>query len=140
MRGWAKRTLLGIVVVFGAIQLVPYGHTHTVRPVLAEPKWPTPETRALAKRACFDCHANETTWPWYAHVAPVSWLVQHDVDEGREVLNYSEWRGATKASREAGEEMREGEMPPWYYVALHPKARLTATDKDVLARDLSALQ
>lgn len=140
MRPWAKRTLLGVVVVVVAIQLVPYGHTHAVRAVVAEPKWPSAETRALAKRACFDCHSNETTWPWYARVAPVSWLVQRDVDEGREELNYSEWRGATKASKKSGEEMREGEMPPWFYVVLHPEARLTPAEKEALARDLSALE
>ena len=68
-----------VVVLFGLIQLVPVQRTNP--PVVAEPPWDSPETRALAVRACFDCHSNETVWPWYAYVAPVSWLVAHDTDE-----------------------------------------------------------
>ncbi len=76
---------------FGLLQLVPYGRNHTNPPVAAEPAWASAQTRALAVRACFDCHSNETTWPWYSNVAPVSWLIQRDVDEGRRRLNFSEW-------------------------------------------------
>ena len=80
------------VAIFLLIQLIPYGRDHTNPAVVAEPAWDLPETRALAVRACFDCHSNETIWPWYSNVAPISWLVQRDVDEGREKLNFSEWR------------------------------------------------
>ena len=89
-----KLVLIGVAVLAAAfllIQLVPYGHAHDNPPVAAEPNWDSPQTRELAQRACFDCHSNETTWPWYSNVAPVSWLVQHDVDEGREYLNFSRW-------------------------------------------------
>ena len=61
---------------------VPYGRDHVNPPVGAEPSWDSPETRALARQACFDCHSNETEWPAYSTVAPVSWLIQHDVSEG----------------------------------------------------------
>jgi hypothetical protein len=74
-----------------AIQLVPYGRDHGNPPVTGEPTWDASETRALVKQACFDCHSNETEWPAYASIAPVSWLVQRDVNEGRAVLNFSEW-------------------------------------------------
>ena len=60
-------------------------------------------TRALAKQACFDCHSNETEWPAYSRVAPVSWLIQHDVSEGRAVLNFSEWQWAQKEAEEERE-------------------------------------
>jgi len=138
MRGWLKRTLVGVGVGLLAIQLVPYGHAHAARPVVAEPTWSSPEVRALAKRACFDCHSNETRWPWYSNVAPVSWLVQHDVDEGREELDYSEWHGPTKASNKAAEEVREGEMPPAIYQWMHPEARLSAQEREQLARGLAS--
>jgi hypothetical protein len=84
-------SIVGVVVLFGLIQLVPYGRDHTNPPVVAEPAWDSPQTRALAVRACFDCHSNETVWPWYSNVAPASWLVQRDVDDGRRRLNWSEW-------------------------------------------------
>jgi hypothetical protein len=68
-----KRILLFIVVglsVLGLlIQLIPYGHNHTNPPVNAEPNWDSPETRTLAQRACFDCHSNETRWPWHSNIA-----------------------------------------------------------------------
>ena len=106
--------------------------------VAAEPAWDTPETRALAKRACFDCHSNETVWPWYAHVAPVSWLVQHDVDEGREHLNFSEWDREQEEAEEAAEVVEDGEMPLWVYLPTHPDARLSDAEKADLISGLKA--
>jgi hypothetical protein len=70
MRTWIVRILLGAVALFALIQVVPYGRSHTNPPVQSEPKWDSPQTRALAVRACYDCHSNETTWPWYTNVAP----------------------------------------------------------------------
>ena len=66
-----------VAVVLVAIQLVPYGRDHRNPPVTQEPRWDRPETRALAMRACFDCHSNETVWPWYTYVAPVFFAVPH---------------------------------------------------------------
>ena len=70
------------------------------------------QTRALAQRACFDCHSNETKWPWYSTIAPVSWLVQRDVEEGRRGLNFSEWGRPHKEANEAASSVEKGEMPP----------------------------
>src|SRR6188508_1139601 len=81
-------TIGALLVVF---QLVPYGREHSNPRAVSEPSWDQASTRALAVRACFDCHSNETRWPWYADVAPLSWAVQFDVDSAREVVNYSEW-------------------------------------------------
>ena len=83
MKKWLHRSLLGVVVFGVAAQAVPYGRDHTNPAVVAEPSWSDPGVRALAVRACYDCHSNESRWPWYSHVAPVSWLVQSDVVEGR---------------------------------------------------------
>jgi mono/diheme cytochrome c family protein len=136
-RKWWSGIALGFVGTFVAIQLVPYGRNHTNPPVAGEPAWDTPTTRALAKQACFDCHSNETEWPAYASIAPVSWLVQHDVDEGRAVLNFSEWTRPQKEAKEAAKELREGEMPPAVYAWMHAHARLSAADLDRLARGLT---
>lgn len=129
---------ISAVGVFIVAQLVPYGRAHSNPPVVQEPAWDRPVTRELAVRACFDCHSNETRWPWYSHVAPVSWLVQRDVDEGREELNFSEWNRAYEAAHEAAETVREREMPLLPYVVLHPAARLSSAEQDVLARGLTA--
>ena len=132
-----SRIGLGVLGTFVAIQLVPYGRHHTNPPVTGEPAWDTPATRALARQACFDCHSNETEWPAYANIAPVSWLVQHDVDEGRAVLNFSEWTRPQKEAKEAAKELREGEMPPTAYKLIHAHARLSAADRDRLAQGLA---
>ncbi|MCB8945661.1 MAG: heme-binding domain-containing protein [Ardenticatenaceae bacterium] len=134
---------IGLVAGVGGfllIQLVPYGRNHNNPPVLSEPNWDSPQTRELADRACFDCHSNETVWPWYSHVAPVSWLVQHDTDEGREHLNFSTWNegGKGREPDEAMEVIAEGEMPPPVYLITHPEARLTAVEKEALMQGLRA--
>lgn len=133
-----KPLLLGGVALAAAIQLVPYGRNHSNPPVTAEPQWDSAATRDLAKRACFDCHSNETVWPWYSHVAPVSWLLQRDVEEGRSKLNFSEWDKPQKEADEAAKEVREGEMPPWFYLPTHPEARLTDAEKQALIAGLEA--
>jgi hypothetical protein len=132
---WLGLTLAVLVV---AIQLVPYGRDHVNPPVTREPRWDRPETRALAVRACFDCHSNETVWPWYSHVAPVSWLTQWDVDEGRRKLNYSEWDRGQREANESAKTVRKGEMPPWFYVLPRPHARLTAAERTALIAGLEA--
>lgn len=140
MRSPSRRFLvrggLACVLALAAIQLVPYGHDRANPPVAAEPSWDSPETRALARRACFDCHSNETAWPAYSRVAPVSWLVQRDVVEGRAVLNFSEWRRPQEGAAEAAEEVLEGEMPLRLYQLLHASARLSAGERERLARGL----
>jgi mono/diheme cytochrome c family protein len=130
----------GVVVLVGAfllIQLIPYGRDHTNPPVVAEPAWDSPATRELAAAACFDCHSNETEWPWYTSVAPISWLTQHDVEEGRATLNFSEWNRPPETD-EVSEAIREGSMPPWYYRLLHPAARLSDAELEQLIAGLEA--
>ena len=91
MRRVIVRAAVVVVVLLVVIQAVPYGRNHTNPPLRAEPKWDSARTRQLAVDACFACHSNQTRWPWYSSVAPVSWLTQHDVEDGRRILNFSEW-------------------------------------------------
>jgi Haem-binding domain len=126
--------MLGLLVV---VQVVPYGRDHTNPPVIAEPLWDSSQTRELAVRACFDCHSNETVWPWYSNVAPLSWLVQRDVVEGREELNFSEWDRPQEGD-ESAETVREGTMPPSSYLLTHPDARLTDAELATLTDGLAA--
>jgi mono/diheme cytochrome c family protein len=137
-----RRLALGLVLLFGflfvAIQLVPYGRAHENPAAVQEPAWDSPRTRELAVRACFDCHSNETAWPWYSNVAPASWFVQDHVEEGRNKLNFSRWDQPQREAREAARQVQEGEMPPAYYTPLHGSAQLSASERDELIRGLQA--
>jgi hypothetical protein len=125
--------LVGLV---GVLQLIPYGRAHTNPPVVAEPAWDSPRTRELAKRACFDCHSNETNWPWYAKVAPMSWVMQRHVDIGRSVMNFSDWTRPYDLAAESGSQILRREMPPRSYLLLHEHAELTHEEKVELAKGL----
>jgi len=128
-----------ILAGFALIQLVPYGRDHTNPAVVQEPDWDSPQTRELAARACFDCHSNETTWPWYSSIAPVSSLVPRDVDQGRRRFNLSDWGQRSWDGDRMAKAVSEGEMPPWCYLPLHPQARLSDGEKQALTQGLAAL-
>ncbi|NTW84024.1 MAG: heme-binding domain-containing protein [Chlorobiaceae bacterium] len=128
-----------VAIILVAIQFVPYGKNHSNPPVTGEPKWDSPRTKELFGRACKDCHSNETVWPWYSNVAPASWLVQVDVAVGRKKFNVSEWgREGKNEGDEAAGEVREGKMPPFFYLPAHPEAKLSPNEKDELAKGLAA--
>ena len=139
-----KIFLILLAVLLGGfllMQFVPYGRNHSNPPVISEPNWDSPQTRALAVDACFDCHSNETNWPWYSNVAPVSWMVQRHTDEGRETLNFSEWGQGSREAEEGdhmAESIYEGEMPLFSFLLTHPEARLNEAEKDALAKGLLA--
>lgn len=145
---WWARVLAGnaviVALVFAGIQLIPI--TRENPPILREPEWDSLETRELTVQACYDCHSNYTRWPWYASVAPVSWVVWYDVTEGREALNFTEWDRHVDDNRvdpddpfppktlneKIEEEIRSGRMPPRTYRLLHPEARLSDAEQDAL--------
>lgn len=125
--------VIGILSIGVLIQSIPYGHDHTNPPVNVEPAWDSPEVRALAQRACFDCHSNETRWPWYSNIAPASWLVYRDVTEGRMPINFSDWdRPEEQHADEFQKVFDENSMPPTQYLLLHPEARLSTEEKQKL--------
>jgi hypothetical protein len=116
------------------IQLVPYGRSHSNPPVTRAARFSSPRARQLVADACNDCHSNLTSWPWYTNVAPASWLVQSDVDEGREVMNLSEWDRPQPELDEIEEAIRGGGMPPLKYRIMpnHAGARLSDSEKQTL--------
>ncbi len=142
----ARRVALWIVAAVVVIQLFPAWLWQRNPPTAREPAWDAPRTRFLAAEACFDCHSNETVWPGYARVAPVSWLVTWDVVTGRASFNFSDWRARTPGgaeSRARGESadevvkaVREGDMPPGIYKMMHPRSRLDVRDRDALVQGL----
>ena len=121
-----------VLIAAVLIQFIPYGRNHTNPPVTKEPTWNSSATRALIRRACFDCHSNQPIWPWYSYVAPVSWLVQNDVDGGRRHLNFTEWDHPQRHAEDVAAQVKQGDMPLWFYVPLHPAARLTGAEKEAL--------
>ena len=131
-------SLAWLVGIFVVLQIIPYGRTHSNPPVIKEPAWDTPRTRELAKRACFDCHSNETKWPWYANVAPFSWVVQRDVEMARDTLNFSAWQVQFALAPSSGLSVRTGNMPPVKYRMAHKEAQLTAQELKDLADGLDA--
>jgi hypothetical protein len=136
-----KGILKGLAIVIGVflvMQLVPYGRAHSNPAVITEPNWDSPRTRDLAMRACFDCHSHQTTWPWYSHVAPFSWVVQNNVNTARTVLNFSDWTHSYDLVAQAPSSVLMREMPPRSYRIMHPMAQLTEAEKIELARGLEA--
>ncbi|RMH04788.1 MAG: heme-binding protein [Planctomycetota bacterium] len=125
------KILVLLLVAFVAIQFVPVECSNP--PVVSDFDGPA-EIAALLRRACYDCHSNETRWPWYARVAPVSWLLAEHVEDGRKHLNFSEWDEdeAWENKEEIGEEVGEGEMPLKGYALLHAEARLSEEERAAL--------
>jgi mono/diheme cytochrome c family protein len=129
--------LLVMLLLFLALQLIPLGRDHNNPPVTASPAWDSPATEQLFARACADCHSNQTTWPWYSNIAPMSWLVQRDVEQGRAAFNTSNVYPGDEAE-DAAETVLDGEMPPLQYMLMHPQARLSAAEREALTRGLYA--
>jgi Haem-binding domain len=131
-----KRGLLAAGLALVLAQAVPVDRSNP--PVQGEVAAPA-EVRAILRRACYDCQSNETVWPWYGHVAPVSWLLARDVREGRKEVNFSVFNQYAEKRRqrkwvEIPEQVEKGEMPPWFYTAVHPEGRLSEADRAALLR------
>ncbi len=133
--GWyLKRALWLGLAVFAIAQAFRIDKTN---PPVQQNMAASPEIAAVLRRACYDCHSNETVWPWYSNIAPVSWMLARDVREGRRELNFSTWNAydakrQAKKLKETGKEVSEGEMPPWFYVAVHRHAALSPAEVEQL--------
>jgi hypothetical protein len=141
MKRWTRNLFVSastITVAFGLMQLVPFRVSDP--PVAAEPKWDSPQTRALVVAACYDCHSNQTKTPWYGKVAPISWWLTSHVDNGRKALNFSEWnRPQGRKALRAARSVQRGSMPPPYYTwfGLHSNAKLTSGQRAALVAGLT---
>ncbi len=133
---WLARAGVALLAGIGAIQFIPVAQTNP--PATAQVPAPT-EVQALMRRACYDCHSNETRWPWYARIAPVSWALTRDVEEGRRELNFSTWdqyddRRKARKLKETVEQLEKDAMPPWYYIPLHPEAKLSEAERELIIK------
>jgi hypothetical protein len=125
-------TIAAIALI--AIQMVPVDRSN---PPVEQEAPVSDELREVLRRSCYDCHSNETRWPWYAKIAPVSWLVAHDVHEAREEFNFSTWNRLDrekkrKVMHEIWEQVEDGEMPLGKYLLLHSEARLSDDDRSLI--------
>jgi hypothetical protein len=136
LKRFLVRVAIGLAVLFVAIQFVPVSRTNP--PVTSPLAAPEP-VQSILRRSCYDCHSNETRWPWYAYVAPVSWLVAGDVKDGRAKMNFSTWGeySAAKRASKAGEmvdEVEGGSMPLPKYLRMHGDAKLSPEDVNALRK------
>lgn len=136
MKIWLKRIAVGLIVLMIALQFYPVERSNP--PERGEPPGP-PEVQALLRRSCFDCHSNETVWPWYAQIAPVSLLIARDVTNGRKEVNFSTWaksdeKRKARKLKEIAKEVGDGDMPLFYYVPLHPDAKLSAAERELIVK------
>jgi hypothetical protein len=141
----SRGVVLGVgapILILLVVQLVPYGRNHANPPAQQAVGWDSSRTEDLARRACFNCHSNETRWPWYSSIAPISWRIQTHVMEGRRKLNFTAFDAGNEkmaeAAGEAAETVVKGEMPPQDYMLMHPEARLNAAEKQALVTGLEA--
>ena len=134
MKKWIALSGLMVIGVLVAIQFAP---VTTANPPLESDIPTSLEVKVVLRRACYDCHSHETVWPWYSQIAPISWLIARDVQEGRAEVNFSTWnrystQQQVKKLKESWEEVVEGEMPPWFYLPIHRDARLLPEDRALL--------
>jgi hypothetical protein len=140
MKKSLSRAAVILVILFMLIQLVrpertnpPMNPVHRLESVLTVPA----DVRSLLRAACYDCHSNETAWPWYSNISPVSWLIARDVNGGRRQLNFSEW-GTYESRSQIGRleqivtELSDERMPLPIYLPMHPEAQLTGEERDRL--------
>jgi len=139
-----KRIAIVAVALLIVIQFVPKSVFPTSNPPVDETRTLeatahklSPGADGILKRSCYDCHSSKTAWPLYSKVAPVSWLLSHDVKEGRREVNFSDWgtfneKRINRKLTEICEQVQRSEMPLWYYTPMHPDAKLSDSDRKAI--------
>ena len=144
MKNFRKDAKIASVLIVAALLVSQAFRIQKSNPPVHSDISADPAVKSLMRRACYNCHSNETVWPWYSNVAPVSWLVANDVHEARRMMNFSEW-GTYDRQKQShkltaiAEKMEDGSMPPWYYSMMHAESRLKPAERDqIRAWSLSA--
>ena len=135
MRNWRKDAKGATIVLIAALVVSQAIRIDRSNPPVQAELSANAEVAAILRRACYNCHSNETLWPWYTNIAPVSWLAGSDVYSGRRLLNFSSWEAydrnlQSEKLKEIAETVAGGEMPPWYYTLVHSEARLDAKERE----------
>lgn len=133
-----KKIIIIIAVILVVIQFIPYSkpqvQENNPKDIIRNNDMSI-EVQNILRTSCYDCHSNESEMPWYSYVAPVSWLVNHDINEGKEHMNFSEWEDLSKLKKaqiidECVEEIQDGEMPLEIYTLIHRDAVLSKKQKE----------
>lgn len=143
-----RQLVLGVALLlaaaFIALQIIPpekispdYKYPGNP-PVNQQFQWDSPQTEQLARTACYDCHSNETYYPWYAYVAPASWLINYDINVARDALNFSTWAKSDIDLNDMIDIIEDGDMPKPIYLPLHPEANLSGGQKEQFIAGLRA--
>lgn len=130
----ARIIIISAIAAFIIMQLIPVNQTNP--PVVQTAAMPE-DVEAILRESCFDCHSNETKWPWYSRIAPGSFLITWDVKEGRKHLNFSDFSNmdsfdSSDVAEELIEVLEEGSMPVPQYLMLHPGASLSDSETETL--------
>lgn len=134
---WVVVILVVLLLAAQAVRpnmvLPPVDPSHEIQAAVQVP----PPADAILKRSCYDCHSSHTRWPWYAKIAPSSWLLASDVNDGRNAMSFSEFatyspRKQAKRLDNICDQVKKGDMPLWFYLPLHPAAKLSDADKQTL--------
>ncbi len=129
-----KKLRIVLVILVAGLALAQAIPVERTNPPVESLVQAPPEVMAALKKSCWDCHSNETVWGWHTKIAPMSWLVAHDVNEGRGELNFSRWdaidaKRMQKLAKKIPEEVQDGDMPPFLYGLAHPSSKPTDADK-----------
>lgn len=127
---------IGVLALFLIIQLIPVERENPDTISQMEITAP-PQVKTILKNSCYDCHSNQTNWPFYSYIAPISWFITDDVKEGRRHVNFSEWNKLSpekknRVKEELLEEITEDEMPLLSYRIMHADAKLSEEQKSIL--------
>jgi hypothetical protein len=132
-----KPLRLFLIVLLAAIVVAQFVPVTRDNPPVESDFDGTLAVKQVLEKSCYDCHSNETIWPWYSYVAPVSWLVASDVSEARQVFSFSDWGSMSpekqaRIAEAAWDEVEKGDMPLSQYLLMHSDAKLTDADKAIL--------
>jgi|SRR5271167_730699 len=142
MRRWVEGVGLAIAFLLLVSQFIPVNRSNPVinSAMTIYGTQPVPaDVKAVFERSCKNCHSNATSWPWYSYVAPVSWIVAHDVHQARKAMNLSEWGSYAPQRKEDKleaicEQLTNGDMPDPKYVIFHRNAQLTAGERTAVCQ------
>jgi len=147
MRSRTKLVIAG-VAVFAGLQMIPVDRSNppvdAPRTIFASEALPA-KVETVLRRSCQDCHSNQTRWPWYSYVAPMSWIVAHDVHAARRQMNLSEWAAYSDKKRESRlngicEQVVNGDMPEGKYALIHRRARVTEDERAAICQWVERLR
>jgi hypothetical protein len=135
MKSFRKHAKISILVIVAAFLISQAIRIKKSNPPVSSDIAADQAIEPILRRSCYNCHSNETVWPWYSNVAPISWLVASDVNEGRQHMNFSEWGNYDRDTqihklKGIAEKIEAGEMPPWYYLIMHGDERLNSAERN----------